>query len=384
MSGGGQAPAHHSPVHLSTALAQRIVDELAPALEENLNLMDADGFIIASRDISRVGTLHPSAREAAARGEVVSVEEATARQGERPGVNLPLTHRGKVVGVVGVTGPPSKVRSLASMLVLTIGLLVEREAELVGESHRDAADREVLARLVYGARPEDALGLLAQRSPVLPAPWLLFAAIGSAQPISSLESMVQFRRGIGSPALVGSLRGVLWVLVSVRGALDRDSETVVDPAADEIVERVSAMLPGMIVVHSGLCRGGAELVREASNLAILSTRTEKLGEVPAGESVHSAKLMRLRLAAAQLPASAAAMLAAVLDGVTPGERETLEAFLELGNAAELARSGYTHRNTVRRRLNSVQERTGYDLRVPAQAAVLALALACADELATSN
>lgn len=70
----------------------------------------------------------------------------------------------------------------------------------------------------------------------------------------------------------------------------------------------------------------------------------------------------------------------MLDGMSPGERETLRAFLAAGSAAELARSGYTHRNTVRRRLLAIAERTGLDLRVPEQAGVLALALAADAEL----
>ncbi|WP_461640498.1 sugar diacid recognition domain-containing protein, partial [Leucobacter sp. BZR 635] len=193
-------------IHLGSALAQRIVDELAPAIQENLNLMDSQGFIIASSDVSRVGTLHPGAREAAATNEVVAVHADTARPGERPGVNLPLEHRGRVIGVVGVTGKPAKVRSLAPVLVLTIALLFEREAELVGESRRDAADRDVLARLVFGSRPEDALTLLQQRSPALDGPWVIVAGIVSTlgEGVLDAGAVARLRRTLGPGAVVGA------------------------------------------------------------------------------------------------------------------------------------------------------------------------------------
>lgn len=365
--------ARASRIHLSAALAQRIVDELTPALQENLNLMDAEGFIIASGDVSRVGTLHPGAREAAAKNEVVSVYADSARSGERPGVNLPLEYRGKVIGVVGVTGKPAKVRSLAPVLVLTIALLFEREAELVGESRRDAADRDVLARLLFGSRPGDAVGMLGQRLPALEGPWLLAACMAGARGEGALDegAAVRLRRTLGGAAVVGSLRGVLWVLVSdVRG--EGGARAVAAVAA----ERIAALLPGVGVVHSGICRSAEELVREAGNLALLSARPELCGD-----AVMAASSLHLRLAAAQLPPGAAASLRSVLSEVTQAERETLAAYLASGVAAELSRSNYTHRNTVRRRLQSIAERTGFDLRVPEQAAVLALALAADEEYA---
>lgn len=361
-------------IHLSSALAQRIVDELTPALQENLNLMDAEGFIVASSDVSRVGTLHPGAREAASKNEVVSVYADTARPGERPGVNLPLEYRGNVIGVVGVTGKPARVRSLAPVLVLTIALLFEREAELAGDSRRDAADRDVLARLVYGSRPQDALAMLAQRTPQLGGPWLLAAGIVPSRADGALDAgaVARLRHSLGAGAVVGALRGVLWVLVSGAAAAGGARG-----AATAGAERIAELLPGIGLVHGGVCETGEELAREAGNLAVLSTRPE----LWSGGEVRAASSLFLRLAAAQLPTGVAASLRGVLSGVTAAERETLAAYLASGVAAELSRSGFTHRNTVRRRLQSIAERTGFDLRVPEQAAVLALALAAEEERA---
>ncbi|MGO3146190.1 MAG: CdaR family transcriptional regulator [Leucobacter sp.] len=363
---------------LSTALAQRIVDELTPALEENLNLMDAEGFIIASRDASRVGALHPAAREAAALNRAVVVHADTARPGERPGVNLPLEYRGRVIGVVGVTGPPEKVQALAPVLKLTIAMLFEREAELVGESQRDAADRDLLSRLVYGSRPEVAIKLLTQRAPALPGPWVL--ALGASAPgggtgasvVFDARTVARLRRGLssgGALAVTGALRGVLWVLF--------------DGSDPEVAARIGDIIPGVLLVHSGVCVSGADLIREAGHLAVLSTRTELIAPFTTSVPMRDAKYFRLQLVAAQLPGAVTQSLAAVLDGMTPGELATLRGYLVSGNAAELSRSGFTHRNTVQRRLRSIAERTGYDLRFPSEAAVLALALAAVDERATT-
>ncbi|UTX52828.1 CdaR family transcriptional regulator [Leucobacter aridicollis] len=366
-------------IHLSSALAQRIVDELAPAIQENLNLMDAQGFIIASSDATRVGTMHPGAREAAATNVAVSVYAETVRSGERPGVNLPLEYRGTVIGVVGVTGTPEKVQSLAPVLVLTIALLFERESELAGESRRDAADRDVLARLVYGSRPLDAIGSLGQRAPALAGPWVLVAGMVPAAAVGGVPGAAVFdsarvarlRGALGPYVVVGALRGVLWVLASgVERATDGRSAAG-SGAGAALAERVSALLPGAAVVYGSVCHSETKLAVEANQLAALSAqRTTWLKP-----GVRAASSHLLHLAAAQLPATLTESLVGLLQDLSAGERETLGAYLATGTAAELSRSGYTHRNTVRRHLLTVTERTGFDVRVPEQAAVLALALA---------
>lgn len=371
-------------IHLSSALAQRIVDELAPAIHENVNLMDVNGFIIASSDESRLGALHPGAREAATTGEAVDVHEQTVRSGERPGVNLPLEYRGRVIGVVGVTGAPEKVRSLAPVLSLTIALLFERESELAGESSRDAEDRDVIARLVYGSRPLDAISFLSQRGRSLSAPWVIAAGLAPEGALDAAalneRPVTQLRRALGPGAVVGVLRGVVWVLASDAGRGSAEGTTRTDSrgAATEVGERIAAringVLPGASVMHTALCASDEDLAREAGHLAELAARSHLWRD-----GVQAANSRYLDLAAAQLPAGVMMSLAAVLDGVTSAERETLVAYLESGVAAELSRSGYTHRNTVRRRLQSIADRTGFDIRVPEQAAVLALAIAAERE-----
>lgn len=362
-------------IHLSSALAQRIVDELAPAIQENLNLMDTAGFIIASSDASRVGTLHPGAREAAATNQAVSVYAETVRSGERPGVNLPLEYRGVVIGVVGVTGTPAKVQSLAPVLVLTIALLFEREAELAGESRRDAADRDVLARLIHGSRPLDAIGGLIQRAPVLTGPWVLVAGVAPSPTTGGVGAATLFdsarvtrlRAALGPYAVVGALRGVLWVLAS---DVERAAEGRMDAGA-ALAEKISELVPEAALVHGRVCHSDEQLALEASQLAALSAQRR----VSLVSGVTAASSHMLHLAAAQLPAPVVESLVGVLRGLSPAERETLGAYLAVGTAAELSRNGYTHRNTVRRRLQAIAERTGFDLRIPEQAAVLALALA---------
>lgn len=85
-----------------------------------------------------------------------------------------------------------------------------------------------------------------------------------------------------------------------------------------------------------------------------------------------------RLAAAD-PDVAAAFRRAVLDPLAAGDHDgvlasTLSTYLETGSVPRTAEAEYVHPNTVLYRLRRIHELTGFDPRVPAQAARLVLAL----------
>ena len=93
----------------------------------------------------------------------------------------------------------------------------------------------------------------------------------------------------------------------------------------------------------------------------------------------------LPLAAARMADTAADLVAAELGGladVPPRERDRLlaavRAYTATGSVAQVAARLYCHRNTVRGRLRRFAELTGRDVTVPTDAAVVLLALRCAE------
>jgi DNA-binding PucR family transcriptional regulator len=91
----------------------------------------------------------------------------------------------------------------------------------------------------------------------------------------------------------------------------------------------------------------------------------------------------LPLAAARMADTAADLVDAELGGladVPPRERDRLlaavRAYLATGSVAQVAARLYCHRNTVLNRLRRFTELTGRDVTVPADAAVVLLALRC--------
>ncbi|MDV2080736.1 sugar diacid recognition domain-containing protein [Marinobacter xestospongiae] len=114
-------------IELDAELAQRIVVRTTQIIDYNVNVMNAEGRIIASGDSRRLGQVHDGALLAIAKGDTVLLDEAAAARlsGVRPGVNLVLSHQQQLVGVIGLTGDPDQVKQF--------GLLVKMAAELIIE-----------------------------------------------------------------------------------------------------------------------------------------------------------------------------------------------------------------------------------------------------------
>ncbi len=133
-------------------LAQEIVERTMKIIPFNVNVMDARGIIVGSGEASRIGTLHAGAQMALAQQRTVEIDGATMStlQGVKLGINLPLTVRGQICGVVGLTGDPDSVRQFGELVRVTAEMILE-QAQLIGELQRERRYREeFLFQLVKG------------------------------------------------------------------------------------------------------------------------------------------------------------------------------------------------------------------------------------------
>ncbi|WP_343732804.1 sugar diacid recognition domain-containing protein [Duganella sp.] len=128
---------------LSTELAQDIVTRTMRIIPYNVNVMDANGSIIASGNPARIGELHAGALLALAKKLTIEIDQAGARNmhGAQPGINLPLTVHGQLCGAVGLSGAPDEVRQFGELVRLTAEMILE-QAQLAGELQRDSRYRE--------------------------------------------------------------------------------------------------------------------------------------------------------------------------------------------------------------------------------------------------
>ena len=143
---------------IAAALAHEIVQRTMHIMPFKVNVIDAHGVILASPDADRMGSLHRGAQLALARGASVEIDEAGAHAlpGARPGINLPLTVRGEICGVVGITGEPDAVRQFGELVRAMAEMMLE-QAQLVSELQHEKRYREqFVSQLIARGNVSDA------------------------------------------------------------------------------------------------------------------------------------------------------------------------------------------------------------------------------------
>ena len=115
---------------ISTQDATEIVGELSDMIGMKINIMDSNAIIIASSDPNRVGTFHEAAHQIISQNlEELVVSRSQQYKGSIPGTNLPLIIDGKIIGVVGVTGPHEIARTYGKVIKRMTEILLQSRAE---------------------------------------------------------------------------------------------------------------------------------------------------------------------------------------------------------------------------------------------------------------
>lgn len=129
-------------MELSVSIAKEIVEELSKVTALNINIMDAEGRIIASMDDARIGTFHEGAYRILSQSlsELV-IHSGDNLQGARPGLNYPLSIEGSAVGVLGITGEYGEIvdsaRIIKRMTELFLQSIYQTEQKQFGKSVRN-------------------------------------------------------------------------------------------------------------------------------------------------------------------------------------------------------------------------------------------------------
>ncbi|MEJ5071678.1 sugar diacid recognition domain-containing protein [Enterobacter ludwigii] len=149
--------------YLKDYTAQQIVQRAMSIIPYSVNVMDEHGVIIASGEPARIQHRHEGAILALKENRVVEIDSGTANQlkGVRPGINLPISFNGQLIGVLGITGEPSKVRAYAELVKMASELIIEHMA-LIEQKQWDKRYREELInKLIQYENTPDSLHSMA-------------------------------------------------------------------------------------------------------------------------------------------------------------------------------------------------------------------------------
>ncbi|MBQ1362525.1 MAG: helix-turn-helix domain-containing protein [Oscillospiraceae bacterium] len=133
------------PIKVHKRVAEEIVQAVKDVCGHDINFIDPSGRIFASTNPERVGQYHEAGRQAAKTGETMEVRRAEDYFGAQPGVNIPLSHDGEPVAVIGITGEPEEVRKYA-VLAQKVTALILREHELERQRSTERAQMDHVVR----------------------------------------------------------------------------------------------------------------------------------------------------------------------------------------------------------------------------------------------
>lgn len=145
-------------VTIDSPLAREIVERTMKIIPFSVNVMDGRGIIIASGSPERIGDLHPGAQLALAKQDTVEINSAATPNlpGAKAGINLPLTVRGDICGVVGLTGNPDEVRQFGELVRVTAEMMLEQGRLIAELQHEKRYREEFVFQLVYRTGISDA------------------------------------------------------------------------------------------------------------------------------------------------------------------------------------------------------------------------------------
>ena len=136
-------------------LAKKFIEKMDLSFDYNVNIMNEKGIIVASRDTSRIGDFHEVAYGLLT-GKLNTgvISEQGKYIGTKPGINMFIDYKGKHIGVICVTGDPTKVQAFAGLIKSSIEVMIEYELKNRIDKHRQSEGEKFINCLLFDDNAE--------------------------------------------------------------------------------------------------------------------------------------------------------------------------------------------------------------------------------------
>lgn len=110
---------------ISKQIAQKIVREIANTVQQNVNLMDETGLVIASTNKKRIGTYHTGAKKIVEEKlDCLPIYEDGEYRGAKMGINMPIYFKESIVGVLGISGEWKQIERYIPLIRKTTEIIL--------------------------------------------------------------------------------------------------------------------------------------------------------------------------------------------------------------------------------------------------------------------
>ncbi|ASI89853.1 sugar diacid recognition domain-containing protein [Vibrio mediterranei] len=379
-------------MQLNSLIAKQIVDRAKKIIAYSINVMDENGVIIGSSDPSRLHQTHEGALLAIRDNRTIEINDSVAStlSGVKTGINLPIIYSDQVIGVVGISGTPEEVRSYGELVKMTAELIVEQAALMSQVQWNKRHREELLLQLIEGSSLNDGQLLsIAQRldldlsQPRVATVIKVIPRAGEPVTLEHLQKLVHLLEhperdnivGIASVSMNEIV--VLKPVTIVNHTWNRKEEQKrvaklvkrIDNECDFSIQMaIGDYFPGLIGLARSYETAKATIESSTSNDdAVMFYQDRKL-------SVLVSSIKQDPWRATQLKAPIEKLMAADSKQVLLKTLSTF--FAQNCDLAQTCESLHIHRNTLRYRLDKIQQETNLDINKLDDKIQLYLALKC--------
>jgi len=362
--------------------------------------MDENGIIIGSGDKKRLNQFHEGAAQVIKGGEKLEIysKDISHLAGAKPGINLPIEHNDKIIGVVGITGEPNEVSPYGEVIKMMVEMMLQQEF-LLKELHLEQQARENFIQDLISGRIGNDSELFVSRGQIVGCD-ILIPRIAMILNIYQFENTAK----LSLKTFKGKKEGEIYlqrlkndVLQAVQGIFIHTPEEIVSYAggdkfvilktinpknskealrhkiykiAKKIKHIISQKMKFKVTIGIGEyhknIRGLSKSFREAAQALDVGTRLEGSDDI-----YHINDLGIGRILAEIKKETQKEMIKETLysikDGKGKGMTDTLlkslKAFFDNNlNISKTAKIIFAHRNTLLYRLRRIEEITGLDPR----------------------
>ena len=352
---------------ISKKTAQQIVDSVKDVCGHDVNFIRPDGSILASTNPERVGTYHEIGHRAAQEGQPIEVMENDSFYGTQQGVNLPFSHHGTIVAVIGITGVPEDVRKYA-YLAQRITALLLREQEYDARNRNEQVETDYVVRALSSGKPMNHgfyLDFLSSHGLSEEVRYRTVLVRLSTRYNPANLSMVEQKiltvfRETGSPLFTFRFPNE-YILILPKGDY---------PPRQQPFERLAAEFREILSVGVG-----------ADHKLVHQYRSFREAQIAARAGAERAgyadfEQLDLELLSGSIPVAVRESYAArTLGKLSEKERHILEVYFAADCSLKAAAEKlYIHKNTLQYQLDKIHLLTGYDPRVFREGVILYLGL----------
>lgn len=353
--------------NLTTNIADDIVKETSCRINRNVNIMNIKGKIIASNDISRIDSIHEGALKVINSGKelIIYSDNNTTWKGTEPGINLPIIFQNKILGVVGLTGDPRKMKDISQLVKMTAELMIKQQFLVEQMEWKQDSKELVIAELLKNDPSEEYIeNLLKLLNLKITGPHFTIMiqinkSVTSSRKITGEIEKIFYEKNI----LIGFVNANQIIIIT-SGQLHKNVEGH--------VEKIHYLLTDLKINFTISYSLAFNNLKEFKDSYFDCDLALKLGR----NKIISFSEIEVKALFSQINNSSSQRFSSrVLKNIDENKANTLESFFL--NDLNIRRSAdylYIHRNTLIYRLKKIYELTGYNPQIFDDALTLQIAL----------